>query len=311
MVRRGGERLLFDCCEGAQRQMHRSTGLVQLDEIYITHYHADHYLGLPGLLRTYQLQDREQPLVIYGPPGLKDLFGSIRRIVGRPSYPLELVELQSGEAVSRDGHEIRSFPVEHRVRAYGYALVEDERPGRFDPDAAERLGVKAGPEFGRLQSGEKVAGRDGTVRPQDVMGESRPGRRIVISGDSAPCKQVAAASRDADLLVHDGSFATEEADRATETGHSTARDAALLARDAGVKLLALVHASSRYNVTDLVAEAREVVPGAVAPRDFDLVEVPFPERGEPKLVRKGALERGPHRTGETEAQGAADKRTDS
>jgi ribonuclease Z len=298
MVRRGGERLLFDCCEGAQRQMHRSTGLVQLDEIYITHYHADHYLGLPGLLRTYQLQDRERPLAIYGPQGLRDLFRSIGRIVGRPSYPLELVELEAGEAVRRDGYEIRSFPVDHRVRALGYALVEDDRPGRFDPDAASRLGVEPGPDFGRLQRGDEVRGADGAVRPEDVMGEPRPGRRLVISGDTAPCQQTAAASEHADVLVHDASFASEEADRAAETGHSTARDAATLARDAEVKLLALVHASSRYNVTDLLKEARGVLPNTVAPRDFDLVEVPFPERGRPRLVHKGALERGPRRAAE-------------
>ncbi|MGH2989586.1 MAG: ribonuclease Z [Solirubrobacterales bacterium] len=291
MLRRGGERVMFDCCEGAQRQMHRSTGLVQLDEIYITHYHADHYLGLPGLLRTYQLQDRERPLVVYGPPGLKDLFKSIRRIVGQPSYGLELVELGADEAVRRDGYEVRSFPVDHRVRAYGYALVEDERPGRFDPEAAARLGVEPGPDFGRLQRGEEVRGADGPVKPEDVMGEPRAGRRVVISGDSAPCEETIEISRNADLLVHDGSFATEEADRAAETGHSTAREAAILARDAGVKLLALVHASSRYNVSDLLAEAREVVPTAVAPRDFDLVEIPFGERGDPKLVHKGARER--------------------
>jgi ribonuclease Z len=295
LVRRGGERLLFDCCEGAQRQMHRSTGLVQLDDIYITHYHADHYLGLPGLLRTYQLQDRDRPLIVYGPPGLKDLFGSIRRIVGRPSYPLELVELDEGDAVRRDAYEIRPFAVSHGVRAYGYALVEDDRPGRFDPDAATKLGVDPGPDFGRLQRGEEVEGSDGTVRPDDVMGEARAGRRIVLSGDSAPCERTADAASGADLLVHDGSFATDEADRAAETGHSTAREAAELASEAGVKMLALVHVSSRYNVTDVLAEAREVLPDAIAPRDFDLIEVPFPERGDPKLVQKGALERGPHR----------------
>jgi ribonuclease Z len=296
LLRRGGERLLFDCCEGAQRQMHRSTGLVQLDEIYITHYHADHYLGLPGLLRTYQLQDRDRPLIIYGPPGLKDLFGSIRRIVGRPTYGLELVELDEGEAVRRDGYEIRPFGVDHGVRAYGYALVEDDRPGRFDPEAAARLGVESGPDFGRLQRGEEVEGSGGTVRPDDVMGDARAGRRVVISGDSAPCERTAEAASGADLLVHDGSFAIDEVERATETGHSTARAAAELASEAGVKMLALVHVSSRYNVTDVLAEAREVLPGAIAPRDFDLVEVPFPERGAPKLVQKGALERGPHRS---------------
>ena len=311
LLRRGGDRLLFDCGEGAQRQMHRSTGLVQLDEIYITHYHADHYLGLPGLLRTYALQDRDRPLVIYGPPGLQDLFRSIGRIIGKPSYELELVELDEGESVRRDGYEVRSFPVDHRVSAYGYALVEDDRPGRFDPEAAATLGVEPGPDFGRLQRGEEVAGGDGSVRPEDVMGETRLGRRIVISGDTAPCKQTATAAKGADVLVHDGSFAIEEADRAVETGHTTARDAAILARGAGVRLLALVHISSRYNVTELLAEAREIDKSAVAPRDFDLVEVPLPERGEPKLVHKGALDRGPRHEGESNASGRAGNRAGS
>jgi ribonuclease Z len=133
LVRRGGDRLLFDCGEGAQRQMHRSTGLVQLDEIYLTHFHADHYLGIPGLLKTYDLQDRERPLKIYGPPGLVDLFRTIQRIVGRTRYPVELIELAEGEAVEHDGYAVRAYRAEHRIRAFGYAIVEDDRPGRFDP----------------------------------------------------------------------------------------------------------------------------------------------------------------------------------
>ena len=289
MVRRGGDRLLFDCGEGAQRQMQSSIGLTHLDEIYITHYHADHYLGLPGLLRTYQLLERERPLTIYGPPGLEDLFGAIRRIVGRPSYELELVELQPGDAVGHDGYEVRPFPVDHGVRAYGYAVVEDDRPGRFDPGRAAELGVSSGPDFGRLQRGEEVRGTDGVVSPDEVMGETRAGRRIVITGDTSPCTETATVAHGADLLVHDGSFSAEETERAKETGHSTARDAAILARAAQVKLLALVHVSSRYNVNDVLAEAREVVRGAVAPRDFDVAEIPFPERGEPTLVHQGAL----------------------
>jgi ribonuclease Z len=298
LVRRGGERLLFDCGEGAQRQMHRSTGLVQLDEIYLTHYHADHYLGIPGLLKTYDLQDRDRPLRVYGPPGLVELFRTIQRIVGRTRYPVELIELEEGEAVVHDGYVVRAYSVEHRIRAYGYALVEDDRPGRFDPVAAERLGIEPGPAFGALQRGQEVQGANGVVRPADVMSEARHGRRIVLTGDSRPCDETAAQARDAEVLIHDGSFRDEEARRAVETGHATAREAATLARDAGVKLLALVHASSRYNVSDLVREAREVFPEAVAPRDFDLIEVPFPERGKPELIHKGALERGPDRRAE-------------
>jgi ribonuclease Z len=298
LVRRGGERLLFDCGEGAQRQMHRSTGLVQLDEIYLTHFHADHYLGIPGLLKTYDLQDRDRPLRIYGPAGLQELFGAIRRIVGKTRYPVELIELEDGEAIRHQGYEVRSVPVEHQVRAHGYALIEEDRPGRFNPDAAARLGVEAGPAFSALQRGEEVPGTDGPVRPSDVMGDARRGRTIVITGDTAPCPAVSAAAQGAEVLVHDGSFGDDQAERAAETRHSTAREAAVLARDAGVKLLALVHVSTRYNVSDLVKEAREVFPATIAPRDFDLVEIPFPERGAPKLVQKGALERGPDRRAE-------------
>jgi ribonuclease Z len=291
LVARGGDRLLFDCGEGTQRQMHRSLGLVQLDEIYLSHFHADHFLGLPGLLKTYDLMDRQARLTIYGPPGLGELFAGLRRILGRTRYPLELVELDSGEAVPHEGYEVRAFAVEHRVTAYGYALVEEGRPGRFDPEQARRLGVEEGPAFGALQRGEEVATDSGAVRPDQVMGESRSGRTIVISGDTAPCLAIAEASRGAELLIHDASFAEEEAQRGAETGHATAGQAAAIAREAGVKLLALVHVSSRYHVKTVLDEARGVFAATVAPRDFDLIEIPFPERGGPSLLENGARRR--------------------
>jgi ribonuclease Z len=292
LVRRGGERLLFDCGEGAQRQMQRSIGLVQLDEIYVTHLHADHYLGIPGLLKTYDLHDRQRGLRIVGPPGLRDLFAAIRRIVGRVRYPLELVELGPGDAVAHDGYDVRSFPVAHRITAYGYAVVEAARPGRFDPAQAARLGVTPGPDYGRLQRGEEVLGGDGAaVRPEQVMGEPRPGRKIVISGDTTACEMTRIAAHGAELLIHDGSFADEETQRAAETGHTTARQAAEIARSAEVSMLALVHVSSRYQVEAVVAEAREVMPEAFAPLDFDVVEIPLPERGGPRLVERGARQR--------------------
>ena len=301
LVRIGGDRLLFDCGEGAQRQMLRSTGLVQLDELYITHYHADHYLGVPGLLKTYDLQGREKPLRVIGPPGLGDLFSSLRRIFGKLSYDVELVELPEGEAIAHDGYDVRAFEVDHRVRAHGYALVEPERPGRFDPERARELGVTDGPDFGLLQSGKEVQGSDGPVRPGDVMGEARPGRKLVITGDTAPCEMTRIAAHQAELLVHDGSFADEEIERAADTHHSTARRAAVLARETEVKMLALVHVSSRYDVGAVLAEAQEEFPGAVAPRDFDVIEIPFAERGDPKLIERGAR---PHRRPAEEEQRA-------
>ena len=288
LARVGGERLLFDCGEGSQRQMQRSTGLVQVDAIYITHLHADHYLGIPGLLKTYDLNDRDRPLRVIGPPGLIELFKALRRIFGRIGYEVELVELGPAEAVRHDGYEVRPFEVEHRMRAYGYALVEDERPGRFDPEAAERLGISPGPDFKRLQGGERIEGSAGPVDPSQVMGEARPGRKLVVSGDTAPCEMTRIAAHGAQLLVHDASFAEEELERAAQTGHSTARQAAELAADADVGLLALVHISSRYDVRAVLDEGRAAFPRTIAPRDFDLVEIPFPERGEPRHVEAGA-----------------------
>ncbi len=292
LVARGGERLMFDCGEGTQRQMQRSVGLVQVDEIYLTHFHADHFLGLPGLLKTYDLTDRRVPLTVYGPRGLVSLFDTLRRLVGRLAFKLDLVELGPGESVAREGMSVIPFPVEHSVSACGYALVESERPGRFDPEAAKRLGVPEGPAFAALQRGEAVDGSAGTVRPEDVMGEARGGRTVVITGDTAPCQATVDAARGAELLVHDASFAEEEAQRAADTGHSTVGQAAAVAREAEVKLLSLVHISSRYHVGKVLEEAREVFEPTVAPKDFDLVEIPFPERGDPKLVPNGAREHG-------------------
>jgi ribonuclease Z len=283
--------MLFDCGEGTQRQMQRSLGLTQVDEIYLTHFHADHVLGLPGLLKTYDLTDREAPLAIHGPPGLEELFRVFRPLIGKLGYELELVELRDEDYVGHDDFEIEGFAVEHRSsRALGYALVEDERPGRFDPAAAKAAGVREGPDFAALQRGEAVEGSAGTVAPEQVMGPSRPGRTVVITGDTAPSSATVAAAADAELLVHDAAFMEEDVARAAETGHSTMRQAAGVAAEAHVKLLALVHISSRYHVGACLDEAREVFEPTVAPRDFDQVVVPLPERGEPELIANGARE---------------------
>jgi ribonuclease Z len=185
---------------------------------------------------------------------------------------------------------VQAFAIEHSVRANGYALIEEERPGRFDPEAAKRLGVAEGPAFAALQRGEEVGGSAGPVRPGDVMGESRRGRMVAITGDTAPCHSTVSAAADADLLIHDASFSEEEVQRAADTGHSTVGQAAAVAREAHVKMLALVHISSRYHVGTILDEARDVFEPCVAPRDFDVIEIPFPERGEPALIPNGARE---------------------
>src|SRR4051795_13278340 len=203
LVRRGGEKLLFDCGEGTQRQLLRSIGLVDLEEVFLTHYHADHFLGLPGMLKTFGLRGRETPLTIYGPPGLGALMTVLQPLIGRTPFELRLVELEANEELERDGYRIAAFNVRHRVQAYGYALVEHERPGRFDEGAAVERGVKPGPDFGRLQRGETVTTDEGaSVTPDQVLGASRRGRKLVLSGDTAPCDMTVAVAHGADLLVH-------------------------------------------------------------------------------------------------------------
>jgi ribonuclease Z len=222
------------------------------------------------------------PLTVFGPPGTAALFDTLRRTVfGRLKYRFKAVDLEPDAIVEFDGYEIHALRVRHRGEAYGYALIEADRPGRFDAALAERLGVTPGPDFGRLQRGETVDG----VAPEQVMGQTRRGRRLVFSGDTAPCDMVRVAADGADVLVHEATFTSEERERALETGHSTARQAAELARDAGVRMLALTHLSTRYFPRDVRDEARAVFPNTVVPRDFDAIEVPFPERGEPALVK--------------------------
>jgi ribonuclease Z len=290
LVRRGGDRLLFDCGEGTQRQLMRSVvGLPDLEQIFVTHFHADHYLGLPGMLKTFSLRQREVPLTIYGPPGLRELFASLKRVFGRLTYPVEMIEVRAGEALERDGYRILVFPVHHGVSAVGYAVVEEPRPGRFDVDAADALGVPNGPERGALQRGESITLDDGRVlTPDAVLGAPRRGRRIVMPGDTAPAEAVQLLSEGADVLVHEATFGEDERERAGETLHSTAVQAAEIARDAKVRLLALTHVSTRYFGPELGDEARTVFPETVVPRDFDVIEIPLPERGEPRLVKRGA-----------------------
>ena len=289
LVRRGGDRLLFDCGEGTQRQLMQSVGLIELEELFITHFHADHVLGLPGMLKTFALRQRERELVVYGPRGLARVYDLLSPVIGRLTFRVELVELQGNDELERDGYRIAAFDVDHGGPGLGYALVEAPRPGEFDPKRARELGVRPGPDFGRLQGGEEVDG----VRPDQVMGEPRRGRKVVLTGDTAPCEMTRLVAWEAELLVHEATFMEEDADRAAETRHSTAAQAAELAAAAEVRMLALTHISPRYSGGQVRDEARGAFENVIVPRDFDRVEIPFPERGEPVHVR--ASDRPPER----------------
>lgn len=285
LVKRGSERVLVDCGEGTQRQLMRAgVGINQIGWVALTHLHADHYLGLPGMLKTWELWGREETVHIYGPKGLASMVGLFKRIIGTTSFPVEYHQVEPGERIFMDGWSMEALATDHRVASVGWLFQEPERPGRFDAATAQALGVTPGPDFGALQRGQAVQGVLGWVEPGQVLGPPRPGRKVVVTGDTRPCPAVARASQGADLLVHDATFAQEAAERARETYHSTAAEAAQLAKEAGVKLLALTHISFRHSARELLAEARAVSPNVVLPHDLDRIEIPFVERGVPRWI---------------------------
>ena len=282
---REGETLLFECGEGTQRQMMRYGVSFALSEIFFTHFHADHFLGVIGLIRTLGLQGREEAMRLYGPKGAKKILTqAISLGVERVPFEVTVTEVSAGETIgdggrgTRDGYDVRVFATEHGGGSVGYALKEHERLGRFDPEKARELGVPEGPLWGKLQRSEAVELPDGrTVGPENIVGAKRPGRLVVITGDTRPCAAVVEAAQGADLLVHEATFGEEEKERAKETGHSTAKEAAQVALAAQVKRLVLNHVSARYSMSaeELAKEAREVFRETVVAKDGMEVEVPF------------------------------------
>jgi ribonuclease Z len=268
-IQRDGETLMFDCGEGTQRQMMR----------------YDHVLGVIGLLRTMALQGRVERLRLWGPRGSARVLKRTQEFgFERPTFPVEINEVESGQRLKRNGYAITAFPVDHRgALSIGYAIVEEERKGRFNPEIARQLGIPEGPLWGQIHRGNSVTLDDGRViEPQVLVGEKRPGRTIVITGDTRPCSATIEAARDADLLVHEATFGDEEAARAVETGHSTAREAAQVARDAGVRRLLLTHFSARYarDAQDLYREACGVFRETLIGKDGLEIEVAFRDAGD-------------------------------
>ncbi|MFB6127131.1 MAG: ribonuclease Z [Halolamina sp.] len=283
-VNHDGEQFLFDCGEGTQRQMMRFGTGFGVEHVFVTHLHGDHVLGIPGLVQSWDFNDREAPLAIHGPPGSRRHLDGLVRAAGHdPGFQVRINEVSPG-SVALDGEdfEVRAFETEHRTTSQGYALVEDDRPGRFDREKAEEeLEIPPGPAYGRLHDGESVELDDGrVVHPDQVVGDPRPGRTLVYTGDTRPLDRTREVAADADLLIHDATFADDEAGRAASTGHTTAREAGRVAADAGAKRLALTHISSRYagDASRHATEAAEVFDGeCFVAEDGRTVAVPFPE----------------------------------
>jgi ribonuclease Z len=279
MVNREGELLLFDCGEGTQQQMMRAkTGMKSLSSIFVSHFHADHFLGIPGLIQTMSFMGRKEPLFIYGPEGTRE-FTELFKAFGyfNLNYEIQGIQLGPGDIVDRKDYLIRALKTEHSIPSIGYALVEKPRPGRFNREKAINLGIPPGPLFSQLQKGNTVKVNGKLVKPEDVMGPMRPGRTVVYSGDTRPCESVLEASRDADLLIHDCSFADEMADWAEESKHSTAGEVATLAKQAGVRKLILTHISSRYtdNVEPILIDSKEIYNEVIVAEDLMEVEIPY------------------------------------
>jgi ribonuclease Z len=278
-VQREGETILFDCGEGSQRQMMRYGVGFTFREIFFTHYHADHMLGVTGLLRTLGLQDRSTPVMLYGPKGAQRVLGAAISLgIERNKFPVEILEVKPGDRLSRDDYDVVVFETDHRADTVGFALVEHARLGRFNPARALELGIPEGPLWGALHRGKTITLPDGrTIAPSDLVGAPRRGRSLVYTGDTRPHLAVVEAARGADLLVHEATFGGDEQERAKETGHSTAAEAARIAAEAGVRRLVLPHIRSRYNrdTAELLAEAKAVFPETIIARDGMTLDVPY------------------------------------
>ena len=280
LIKREGDAILFDCGEGTQRQMMRCRTGISLSAVFITHWHADHFLGLPGLIHTMSFQNRSAKLTVYGPRwvGIPNLFALIN-----PRFEVDLVEVSQGDVLEFGQFFVRVFTVDHGINSYGYVFEEHERPGKFYRTKAEDLGLKPGPLYKTLQNGESVRVADKVITPEEVIGPKRPGRKIVYTGDTRPSDHVVRAAQNADVLIHEATLTNDLVGYADLVGHSTAAEAAQIADRAAVRKLVLTHTSSRYaNVTALLEEARSIFPNTLVAEDLLELEVPYRDRFVPE-----------------------------
>ncbi len=276
---------LFDCGEGTQHQILRAPGVrvSQLEHLWVTHLHGDHVFGLPGLLASRSLvKGADTPVTLHGPDGLEEY---LRCALGLTRtgvrYPWRVETVAEGPVLEDDKAEVFCRRLVHGVTSYGYAVQERPRPGEFDAAQARALGVPFGPLFGRLKNGETITLPDGrTVDGATLVGPPRPGRKVVVCGDTGATPAVVELAQGADVLVHEATFLSEDADRAAQVGHSTAAGAAMAARAAGVKTLILTHFSPRYEsdrasrLPTLLAEAQAIFPDTLLAADFWAYDVP-------------------------------------
>ncbi len=277
-IKRGPEALLFDCGEGTQRQLQRSAlSYMQISKIFISHFHGDHFLGLPGFFQTIQLNERKDPLYIFGPKGIKKLVDQLLDLgYFAPSYQIHIREVEGGDVLTFNGYSVKALTVCHNVPCLAYCFEEDCRPGKFHKKKALALGIPEGPLFSKLQKGLTVEVKGKKIVPSDVMGKPRPGRKITITGDTRPCDDLIGFAYKSDVLIHDSTFDSSIEQKANEYGHSTAQQAAKIAKKAGVKKLFLIHISPRYKDGKLLEEdAKKVFGESYVTHDFMVAEVQY------------------------------------
>lgn len=279
-IKRGPEILLFDCGEGTQRQFMLSPlSFMRVSRVFLTHFHGDHFLGLPGMVQSMSMNGRTEPLDVFGPAGTRRLVAELISLGHfRSAFEVRARDLSDGERVDCGEYGITAFEAAHTVPALSYSLEEAPRPGRFDLEAAKRLGIPEGPLYRRLQAGEAVAIGDRTFTPEDVLGPPRRGRKIVYTGDTMPTRKLVTHARGADVLIHDATADTALEEKANRYGHSTARQGAEVAREAGVGTLILTHVSPRYeDASVILADAKAVFDRAILAEDFLSIDVPLPD----------------------------------
>ena len=274
-----GDVILFDCGEGTQRQLMRSSlSFMDINKIFITHLHGDHFLGLPGLIQSMKLNERENPLEVYGPAGTKELLGLLMTLgYFNPNFKIKGQDIEPGTSLKFKGFTVKTVPANHNVPALAYVFKEDDRPGRFNKPKALELGVPEGPLFGRIQRGQTVEVDGRKISPDDILGPPRRGRKVVYTGDTRPSVDILDAATKADVLVHEGTFDGSMSEIALEKGHSSVTQAAEIARKADVDRLFIVHISPRYEgIKEMESEAKEIFPNTTIPRDLSEYEIRLP-----------------------------------